>query len=215
VTLADESDEPTESSPTFKREAVVEVCSECSVEKVWRVTRMYVDDAVVAERRAAKRDSVGRLLAESCINLKHRTPTELEYAGEPVEFRIIGNFQTAHCDGVRAFLATTRDEYSEIWNLLKDDSRTYTSSFNLPETFDESFFSDKSLIVWVGCIIGGGNSHTVDTVFFDKAKLIVYTTTQFRNHPDPWMTRIVILVEIDDDGFLDDVTVENHHTLLL
>jgi hypothetical protein len=49
---------------TVTLERLREVCADCGVEKSWRVMRLFCPDSgeVIAERRAAKRDSAGALL---------------------------------------------------------------------------------------------------------------------------------------------------------
>jgi hypothetical protein len=63
------------------RQAHIEVCPECSVEKLWQVTQLYTDSELVSERRAAKRDSEGELL-RPCSNSLQMIVTTPPVCGE-------------------------------------------------------------------------------------------------------------------------------------
>jgi hypothetical protein len=132
---------------------------------------------------------------------------ELEYQVRSTS-GVLGDGFVNYPHGVGLYLARTLDELAsglgELGAMMghgwEQTTQTVLSDY-------EDFFAGKALIIWHEGRVNSG-TRSIDSVLLsaDGEQLIVSATMSFSDPPPPWMRTAILLIEVDNDGNLNNVT---------
>ncbi|MCL1903344.1 MAG: hypothetical protein FWF94_02875 [Oscillospiraceae bacterium] len=112
------------------------------------------------------------------------------------------NDLTAVVDELISYCYTNEDEYNHLSYELVE----------LKKMYDDSYFKEKSIIIWQYDDTAGGAIHTIDSVLIDENKLIVNSTIKRSLIIPMWEMSFIELIEINNSDIPNGVTelVSNH-----